>query len=263
MRAEFFSDALGEIDLKYVDEAESYAKSRNLRNIGLIAACACLAGVMILAMPYFSSENNLTGNNAGENQSISDGAPLYIGSSDDLTEGCAPVTDCGGEPGSSEGGISDGYRIVITDRFEEYEDSTPLYAATVPNEEMDAYVSAEFGREMHGLTLFDTDGETASDAPIWYPVMDDGEVSKLYWYAETTNGYSRGYVGGNELETALNSLAHLTSEDEPMYLVRVDEMVFAVIGDKAYLLPDSVFTPEDDTLAEVNFTEDAVVVCIE
>lgn len=188
------------------------------------------------------------------------GAPKAPDDSEYEYAGGAPLAPDSGED------EAEGYPIVsiMADGEPMAYEPAPLYVATIADDAMDAYVSEEFDREMNGIHIFTAGGEDPSGAPRWYAVMDKGEVNKIYWYSETQTGYGRGYTDGNDIEIMLNVLAERTSEENPLYLVQYSEILYAVIGDTAYILPGSALKPESDILPYVDFDGlNIQVICLE
>lgn len=270
MKPDDILNALGGIDDQSLTDAMNYRKPKKILRISAVAACllAVLVSIIYIRSQFGFTDGPCISENASDgssslNSSISDTSspdPSEEGSHTDEYGGGAPLAPDSVEP------EAEGYTIVsiFADGEAFSYEPAPLYAVTVRDNDMDDYVSEEFARDMTGIHIFTAGDEDPSGAPTWYAVTDgNGKISKIYWFSETETGYGRGYTDGNDPETALNVLAGYTSEENPMYLVRYSEMLFAVIGDTAYTLPGFTFKPESEILPYVNFAGmDVEVICI-
>ena len=250
--------ALGETDARYITEAIHYRKPKRIRRF--LPLAACLLAAVLVTLVYFRSQIGYTDGGCLAEEGT--GNAEYSPSEDHGSYAGAPLAP------ESETGTEDGYydivRFMADGEPMEYEPA-PLWIATTSDDAMDAYVSDVFGRDLPGIALFTAGGEDPSGAPRWYALRQNGLVAKFYWFTKTEkSGYSRGWTDGNQYETAFNVLAPLTSEETPLYLVRSQDMLFAVIGNTAYYLPGSAFEPEKDRLAHIRTDDYEIkVICLE
>ncbi len=132
-----------------------------------------------------------------------------------------------------------------------------LYIATTTGlDEYDAHMATNYGEKYLGksVRVFSFIEETAAENfNVWYFDYEDTSITRIYYVTKSEDKLVTAWSEAGNLGKAIEALASLTSEDTPLYLALHDEMVFAVIGDTAYYLPDfSVLTPEVTYMPGIN-----------
>ena len=221
MNAKKFSDAMSELDTKYVDEALNYkkkAKRPGWIKWGAMAACLCL--VLGLAIPMlnndYSDENAHSGLQSVEN-------PVY-----DVVEYTVPAS---------------------------YEPADLYISTTTDLTEYDAHMAKYNGDKFigKGIRVFTfVEGATTEDFNVWYFDYEGTNISRIYYVTKSGDKLLTAWSEAGELGKAIEALAAETSADTPMYLVQDNEIIYAVIGKTAYYLPDTVMKPEVSQMPEIN-----------
>ena len=221
MNAKKFSDAMSELDTKYVDEALNYkkkAKRPGWIKWGAMAACLCL--VLGLAIPMlnndYSDENAHSGLQSVEN-------PVY-----DVVEYTVPAS---------------------------YEPADLYISTTTDLTEYDAHMVENYGDEYlgTGIRVFTfVEGAVTEDFNVWYFDYEGTSISRIYSVTRSGDKLLTARTDAGELGKAIESLASETSADTPLYLVQDNEIIYAVIGKTAYYLPDTVMKPKVSQMPEIN-----------
>ncbi len=149
------------------------------------------------------------------------------------------------------------YKIVMYEIPNNYE-ADDFFAVTLSD-------TADFDKQLSGFVdsgslgrpiyLFRFAGSAATDSEtLWYPYYIDGKIARIYTVGRDGDGeYGVSYTENDSVTAAaLDSLASLTSETDPMYLVHDAGSVYAVIGDTAYFIPGFSVTPKVDYMPEID-----------
>lgn len=221
MNAKKLSDAMSELDTKYIDEALNYkkkAKRPGWIKWGTMAACLCL--VLGLAIPMlnndYSDENAHSGLQSVEN-------PVY-----DVVEYTVPAS---------------------------YEPADLYISTTTDLTEYDAHMVENYGDEYlgTGIRVFTfVEGAVTEDFNVWYFDYEGTSISRIYSVTRSGDKLLTARTDAGELGKAIEALASETSADTPMYLVQDNEIIYAVIGKTAYYLPDTVMKPKVSQMPEIN-----------
>ena len=104
----------------------------------------------------------------------------------------------------------------------------------VPPEEIIKLVSQRYPNVdcNNAIYIFSYSKEATNN--YWFPVMDDGKIIDIVF--ATFNSKGNVITGHSESHAnELNTIAQLTSKDEPLYIVASESFNYYVIGDKAYV----------------------------
>ena len=223
--------AMGYIDDDLVSGAVEYKRTKKKNSWlkwGAMAACLCL--VIGLAIPMLN--NDYSDHNAhGGLQSVKN--PVY-----NVVEYAVPAS---------------------------YEPADLYISTTTDLAEYDAHMAKYNGDKFmgKGVRVFTfVEGATTEEFNVWYFDYEDTSISRIYYVTKSGDKLVTAWSEAGELGKAIEALASETSADTPMYLVQDNEIIYAVIGDTAYYLPDTVWKPEVSKLPEIN-TEGLETVVIE
>lgn len=220
MRKEEFAEVFGDINERYVKEAETVkpAKKSLRRRWGAAAACLCL--MIGLALPLL--------NHAPSDQSDPIG-------SDRVND---PV-----------------YGVVAYTAPASYESAELYIATTTDLAEYDAHMAERVGEKFRGkgIRVFTfIEGTAAEECNVWYFDYEGSGISRIYYTAKSDDRWLTAWSEADELGKAIEALASETSPDTPMYLVQDQEIIYAVIGKTAYYLPGTVIKPEVSQLPAID-----------
>lgn len=221
MTTKSFAEAMNYMDDDLISEAITYKRAKKTSGWlkwGVMAACLCL--VVGIAVPFLHNDTPDQGNHGGL-QSVEN--PVY-----DVVEYAVPADYTAGDLYIATTAGLDGYDAHMVDRYgEEY-----------------------LGK---GVRVFSfSEGTKPTDLNIWYFAYEGNNISRIYFVTELDGKYLTSWREAGELGKAIEALSGETSADTPMYLAQDDEMVFAIIGDTAYYLPDfTVFKPEVTAMPEI------------
>ena len=200
---------------------------------GAMAACACLVvGVTLIPMIYY---NNMHHKSEPETGGADEG--LYGG----LQDVENPV-----------------YEVVRYEVPDEYDITTLYIATTNETESYDQHMVSKYDSRFQGkgIRVFSfVEGTINPELNVWYLIYEGEHISKIYYTSKSPKSdgeYLTGWMEAGELGCVLEALSGMTSKDEPMYLAQDDEIIYAIIGKKAYYLPVSVFEPAVSHLPEMD-----------
>ena len=223
--------AMGCIDDDLVSGAVEYKRTKKKNSWlkwGAMAACLCL--VVGLAIPMlnndYSDQNPHSGLDSVKN-------PVY-----NVVEYTVPAS---------------------------YEPADLYISTTTDLAEYDEHMAERYGEKFRGkgVRVFTfVEGATTTDFNVWYFDYEGTSISRIYYVTKSGDKLLTSWSEAGELGKAIEALASETSADTPMYLVQDNEIIYAVIGDTAYYLPDTVWKPEVSKLPEIN-TEGLETVVIE
>ena len=223
MKKEELFNIIGEVDEQKVAAAgmamNTQKKSRPFWvKWGAMAACLCL--VVGLAIPMlnndYSDENPHSGLHSVKN-------PVY-----DVVEYTVPAS---------------------------YEPADLYISTTTDLAEYDAHMVEKYGDKYlgKGVRVFTfVEGATTTDFNVWYFDYEGTSISRIYYVTKSGDKLLTSWSEAGEVGKAIEALASETSADSPMYLVQDNEIIYAVIGNTAYYLPDTVWKPEVSQMPEIN-----------
>lgn len=149
------------------------------------------------------------------------------------------------------------YDVVVYEPPLEYE-ANDLYVVTTSGlEEYDSHMAERYGEKYlgKGIRVFTfVEGVAEENFNVWYVDYEGTSISRFYYVTKSPKSDGKllvGWTEAGELGKAIEALSGKTSAETPMYLVRDDELLFAVIGDSAYFLPHDVFEPKVKAMPEI------------
>lgn len=223
--------AMGCIDDDLVSGAVEYKRTKKKNSWlkwGAMAACLCL--VVGLAIPMlnndYSDQNPHSGLDSVKN-------PVY-----NVVEYTVPAS---------------------------YEPADLYISTTTDLAEYDEHMAERYGETFRGkgIRVFTfVEGATAEEFNVWYFDYEGTSISRIYYVTKSGDKLVTAWSEAGELGNAIEALASETSADTPMYLVQDNEIIYAVIGNTAYYLPDTVWKPEVSQMPAIN-TEGLETVVIE
>jgi len=150
------------------------------------------------------------------------------------------------------------YEVVRYEVPDEYDITTLYIATTNEMESYDQHMVSKYDSRVQGkgIRVFSfVEGTINPELNVWYLVYEGEHISKIYYISKSPKSdgeYLTGWMEAGELGCVLEALSGMTSKDEPMYLAQDDEIIYAIIGKKAYYLPVSVFEPAVSHLPEMD-----------
>jgi len=232
MKKEELFNIIGEVDEQKVAAAGMAMNKKKSRPVwvkwGAMAACLCL--VVGLAIPMLNNDYSDQNPHSGLD---SVKIPVY-----NVVEYAVPAS---------------------------YEPADLYISTTTDLAEYDAHMAKYNGDKFmgKGVRVFTfVEGATTEEFNVWYFDYEDTSISRIYYVTKSGDKLVTAWSEAGELGKAIEALASETSADTPMYLVQDNEIIYAVIGDTAYYLPDTVWKPEVSKLPEIN-TEGLETVVIE
>lgn len=232
MKKEELFNIIGEVDEQKVAAAGMAMNKKKSRPVwvkwGAMAACLCL--VVGLAIPMlnndYSDQNPHSGLDSVKN-------PVY-----NVVEYTVPAS---------------------------YEPADLYISTTTDLAEYDEHMAERYGEKFRGkgIRVFTfVEGATAEEFNVWYFDYEGTSISRIYYVTKSGDKLVTAWSEAGELGNAIEALASETSADTPMYLVQDNEIIYAVIGNTAYYLPDTVWKPEVSQMPAIN-TEGLETVVIE
>ena len=208
----------GAIDYKRTKKKPAWLKW------GAMAACLCL--VVGLAIPMlnndYSDENPHSGLQSVEN-------PVY-----EVVEYTVPAS---------------------------YEPADLYISTTTDLAEYDAHMAERYGEKFRGkgIRVFTfvegANTENLDNFGVWYFDYEGTSISRIYSVTKSPKSPDKMltvWTEAGDRGKAIEALASETSADTPMYLVQDNEIIYAVIGNTAYYLPDTVWKPEVSQMPAIN-----------
>ena len=241
MNSENIFDGITGIREDIVQKAENYqfqkkadksVRKKAWMKWGTMAACACVCVVVGIMVPIIYNNNM---------HPKSDSSVSEEGAHSGLQTVENPV-----------------YEVVKYQVPEEYEFTTLYIATSSETESYDQHMVSKYDSRFQGkgIRVFSfVEGTENPDINVWYLVSDGEHISQIYFIAKSPKSegkYVTGWTEAGEAGRALEFLSGLTSEEEPMYLAQDNEILYAIIGEKAYYLPVSIFEPEVSHLPELD-----------
>lgn len=138
-----------------------------------------------------------------------------------------------------------------------------LYIFTADTETADTALQEKFGSgwNAYGIRIFHSEN-TGKEANFWYPMYDTAGV--MYKMQYVSIGSDGKVVFSHMLADAswncVETLASLTSPEEPMILYREDEAIYALIGHTAYCIQGNEPKKTTLTVEPLRHSEKNVVV---
>ena len=241
MNSENIFDGITGIREDIVQKTENYQFQKNAdKSIrkkawvkwGTMAACACVCVVVGIMVPIIYNNNM---HHKSDSSVSEDGAHRGLQTVEN------PV-----------------YEVINYQVPEEYEFTTLYVATTSETESYDQHMVSKYDSRFQGkgIRVFSfVEGTENPDINVWYLVSDGEHISQIYFISKSPKSegkYVTGWTEAGEAGRALEFLSGLTSEEEPMYLAQDNEILYAIIGEKAYYLPVSIFEPEVSHLPELD-----------
>ena len=241
MNTNKISEGMGFIDEDLIAGAIEYTrvkKKNGWMKWAAMAACLCL--VTCLAVPFL---DGFGGSSAPASPDQGDYAPdekAYGG----LQHVQNPV-----------------YDVIEYTVPAEYTPAELHIATTTGLDEYDAHMVKYYGDKYlgKGIRVFTfVEGASQEDFEnfgVWYFDYDGTSISRIYFVGKSSKSPDKMVVAWTEAGDrgkAIEALASMTSAETPMYIVKDDELLFAIIGDSAYYLPHDVFAPQVDGMPEIN-----------
>lgn len=241
MNSENIFDGITGIREDIVQKAENYqfekkadkkVRKRAWMKWGTIAACACVCVAAWIMVPIIYNNNM---------RHKSDSSVGEEGAHSGLQVVENPV-----------------YEVVNCQIPEEYGFTTLYVATTSETEIYDQHMVSKYDSRFQGkgIRVFSfVEGTENPDINVWYLVSDGEHISKIYFTVKSPKAegkYVTGWMEAGDVGRALESLSGMTSKEEPMYLAQDNEIAYAVIGEKAYYLPVSIFEPEVSHLPDLD-----------
>lgn len=199
-RAEYLYDELGNIDEKYIAEAQNYRTRRHTRAKSvLLAAAACLLLVALTALLPLARPGNESGNNPqkpGDYASPSDTAPLNPAP---ITLSDALISCRTHESGAAKTGMPDLFdgkaRLIW-----KYADSEDVYYITLTDTQLNRLGGSTGGRQISG------DG---GDASVWIAYGNGTVISPCLKPSAGNIGYGALFDYSPELEPDIAYTAYV------------------------------------------------------
>lgn len=132
------------------------------------------------------------------------------------------------------------YKVEIWEFPSDFK-AMPLYVATLemPQDIQEKWTSLLSKTEVP-IAKFTTIGDSEGNREMvgksfWVPEISGGWIQQFYYLSSPVGG---GYSYSANNVSDLMSLASLTSEETPLYLVLSGDFLYGVIGDTAYYISD-------------------------
>lgn len=139
------------------------------------------------------------------------------------------------------------YYSVQEIQLVETENNSPLYCASGDVEDVFYETARKYGVVSTPITVFrhQENYDEGNGDFVWFPQFEEGKLTDFLivhkWVTEKmTVCYASDYW--SNYVTLFRTLANMTSEELPLYIVTDGEYYYAVIGDQAYAQEGYAFT---------------------
>lgn len=138
-----------------------------------------------------------------------------------------------------------------------------LYIFTADTETVDTALQEKFGSgwNAYGIRIFHSEN-TGKEANFWYPMYDTaGGMYKMQYVSIGSDGKAVfSHMLADASWNCVETLASLTSPEEPMILYQEDEAIYALIGHTAYCIQGNELKKTTLTVEPLRHSEKNVVV---
>lgn len=147
------------------------------------------------------------------------------------------------------------YDVVEYSVPDTYDIKNLFVATTAELTEYDEFISDLLGINFmgKGIRVFEfVEGNHKAGDSVIYLETESSRIKKLHFVTRVNGEFLLTDSSGNFVR-AIEALSNETDEFAPMYFVRDNEMLFAVVGSKAYYLPDFTdLKPRVAAMPEIN-----------